>query len=386
MAPLTLTSTYTPNETSISNIFLDTFMPSANGEFVKVYLCLLRMFSDPKHDPATLSDIADLLNHTEGDVIRAIRYWEKAGLLSVGYKDNCPSDITLLPITEDKPAPANAQINRAAEASCIPPLPAAAAEAPPESEAAPLAEKIDYSPSALKRLCEDENIRQTLYVAEQLLGKTLTTSEANTILYIYNELDFSDELLEYLLEYCVSNEKRSLRYIEKVAVSWHREGISTVEQAKNQHEIHSRRVFSVMKAFGIDDRRPGKPELDYIARWYDEYGFEVELVIEACNRTIQSLHKPSFEYADTILSNWKKKNVHTLSDIEAVDSRRPKRDYNSAVRISGSLSAAGQGAGAGGNIPRSTNNRFNNFTQRSYDFTAIEKKLAGKKENIHEAE
>lgn len=368
MAPLTLTSTYTPNETSISNIFLDTFMPSANGEFVKVYLCLLRMFSDPKHEPATLSDIADLLNHTEGDVIRAIRYWEKAGLLSVGYKDNCPSDITLLPITGDKPAPANLQANAA-----------------PESDTAPLAGKINYSSSALKRMCEDENIRQALYVAEQLLGKTLTTSEANTILYIYNELHFSDELLEYLLEFCVSNEKRSLRYIEKVAISWHREGISTVEQAKNQHEIHSRRVFSVMKAFGIDDRRPGKPELDYIARWYDEYGFEVELVIEACNRTIQSLHKPSFEYADTILSNWKKNNVHTLSDIEAVDSKRPKRDYNSAVRISGSLSGA-SGQGAGGNIPRSTNNRFNNFTQRSYDFTAIEKKLAGKKENIHEAE
>ena len=83
MAPITLTSTYTPNETTIPNIFLDRYMPSANGEFVKVYLCLLRMYANPAGRSSTLTDIADLLNHTESDIIRAIKYWEKAGLLSV---------------------------------------------------------------------------------------------------------------------------------------------------------------------------------------------------------------------------------------------------------------------------------------------------------------
>ena len=81
MAPITLTSTYTPNETTIPNIFLDRYMPSANGEFVKVYLCLLRMYANPAGRSSTLTDIADLLNHTESDIIRAIKYWEKAGLL-----------------------------------------------------------------------------------------------------------------------------------------------------------------------------------------------------------------------------------------------------------------------------------------------------------------
>ncbi len=99
MASITLTSTYTPNETTIPNIFLDRYMPSANGEFVKVYLCLLRMYANPSGRTSTLTDIADLLNHTEGDIIRAIKYWEKAGLLSVGYDGDVPSSITLLPIS-----------------------------------------------------------------------------------------------------------------------------------------------------------------------------------------------------------------------------------------------------------------------------------------------
>ncbi len=367
MAPITLTSTYTPNETTIPNIFLDRYMPSANGEFVKVYLCLLRMYANPSARSSTLTDIADLLNHTEGDIIRAIKYWEKAGLLSVGYDGEIPTTITLLPITakhEDfsETAASSEGVNALGEQTSV--------HAPDET----LPGKYNYSPAAIKRMCdEDDNLHQLIFVAENLFGKTLTNSEISTIIYIHSDLNFSDELLEYLFEYCVSLEKRSFRYLERVAISWHEEGLVTAEQAKLQHEIHSRKVYSVMKAFGINDRMPGKPELDYITRWYDDYGFEADIVIEACNRTIQALHKPSFEYTDTILSNWRKKNVHTISDIESAD----------AARSAAKKDAYAQG-GEKQAIPntRSTksNNRFNNFTQRKYDFDALEKQLITKKD------
>ncbi len=365
MAPLTLTSTYTSNETSVSNIFLDTYMPSANGEFVKVYLYLLRMFSDPKHAPATLADVADTLNHTEGDVIRALKYWEKMGLLKVGYTADYPTNITLLPIENNA-----AYDNVYASTADVYPV----AGKPDITGNTTTAVKISVpkpsTPTKETSPETKEELRQILFVAEQLLGKTLTTTDTNTILYIYNELNFSEELLEYLLEYCVSNEKRSLRYIEKVAISWHEEGITTVNAAKNHHEIHSKNIYSIMKAFGLDDRKPGKSELDFISKWYDHYGFEREVIIEACNRTIQALHKPSFEYTDTILANWKKNNVHTVSDLEAVDANKPKKFYintDSQQNIK-TVSA------------KPVNNRFNNFSQRTYDFTAIEKKLVGKKD------
>ena len=77
-------------------------MPLANGEFVKVYLCLLRMYANPAGRASTLTEIADLLNHTESDVIRAIKYWERAGLLSVGYSGDIPVSITLLPISRNQ--------------------------------------------------------------------------------------------------------------------------------------------------------------------------------------------------------------------------------------------------------------------------------------------
>lgn len=371
MAPITLTSTYTPNETTIPNIFLDRYMPSANGEFVKVYLCLLRMYSNPSGRTSTLTEIADLLNHTEGDIIRAIKYWEKAGLLLVGYSGDIPVSITLLPVGQTENSISDGTPEAAASADGMNVL---GEETPLHASEADLSGKYNYSPAAIKRMCEDDTLHQLIFVAERLLGKTLTNSEISTIIYIYKELHFSEELLEYLIEYCVSLEKRSLRYVEKVAISWHEEGIVTAEQAKLQHEIHSKKIYSVMKAFGINDRMPGKPELDYITRWYDDYGFEMELVIEACNRTIQALHKPSFEYTDTILSNWRKKNVHTVSDIESVDAAHAdSKKGSSSPDKAGASSTATVRTGK-------NNNRFNNFTQRKYDFNALEKQLINKKD------
>ena len=63
--------------TVVSNAFIDTYMTAANGEYVKVFLYLLR------HDgeEVTVSAIADALDHTEADVKRALAYWEEAGLL-----------------------------------------------------------------------------------------------------------------------------------------------------------------------------------------------------------------------------------------------------------------------------------------------------------------
>lgn len=389
MAPITLTSTYTPNETTIPNIFLDMYMPSANGEFVKVYLCLLRMYSNPAARSSTLTEIADLLNHTEGDVIRAIKYWEKAGLLSVGYNGDIPTSITLLPINRKPYSFASDTVSDSLPSGRTNTLPcdsSAESAASQESTNAlgeqtsvhasdtSLPGKYNYSPAAIKRMCDsDDNLHQLIFVAEKLFGKTLTNSEISTIIYIHSDLHFSDELLEYLFEYCVSLEKRSFRYLEIVAIKWHEEGLVTAEQAKQQHEIHSRKIYSVMKAFGLNDRKPGKPELDFITKWYDDYGFETELVIEACNRTIQALHKPSFEYTDGILSNWRKKNVHTLSDVEAAEAVHAGSRKNSCNTDKAAVSAPTA------RTPKN-NNRFNNFSQRKYDFNALEKQLINKKD------
>ena len=59
-------------------------MPGANGEYVKIYLYLLRCLkSEPQE--LSISLIADKFDHTESDVCRALKYWEKMKLLKLDY-------------------------------------------------------------------------------------------------------------------------------------------------------------------------------------------------------------------------------------------------------------------------------------------------------------
>ena len=58
-------------------------MEDANDAQLKIYLYLMRMLNA---DLATgVSDIADRFNYTEKDVMRALRYWEKKGILKLEY-------------------------------------------------------------------------------------------------------------------------------------------------------------------------------------------------------------------------------------------------------------------------------------------------------------
>ena len=73
-------STCTDGRTAVSNTFLDRFLSEANGEFLKTYLLLLRLLSDRRRE-TTVVELADCLNMTESDVIRALKYWERVGQL-----------------------------------------------------------------------------------------------------------------------------------------------------------------------------------------------------------------------------------------------------------------------------------------------------------------
>ena len=343
MKTLTLSSGKVNNDTLVSNIFLDKYMGDSNGEFVKVYLYLLRClgFRD-----ISLSDIADKLNLTEKDVIRALKYWDKQKVLAVTFASaNEPESINILPLGDDSMADV--------QAATLSPV--------TEEVVTEEVKKTSYSPAQIKRLKDQEDIKELFFIAEQYLSKTLTPTEMSKVLYFYKDLGFSTDLIEYLIEYCVANQHSSLRYIEKVALAWHAQGITTVAEAKDVSVIKSRRTSVVVRSFGLGDRNLTPIEMDFINRWYDEYAFDPEIIEEACKRTIMSMSKPNFSYADGILKKWKAANVHTLEDLKKVDI-----GFRAKITV-----PVGTKPGA------TTNNKFNSFTQREYNFAEMEKALIG---------
>lgn len=342
-------------DTPVSNIFIDEYMPAANGAYVKIYLYLLRCMHSGAQS-LSVPAIADRFDHTENDVHRALAYWEKMRLLRLEYDGNRTlTGICLLdPQPQDTPSS---------------PLPEQAAA--PELSQPAVPPKSDYSPDQLLRFQQETEVRQLLFISEQYLGKTLSPTEISTILYFYDGLHFSADLIEYLIEYCVTKGHKSMRYIESVALAWHKEGYHSVAEAKKECASYSKNYFAVLKTFGIKGRNPVEPEIRFIDRWTKEMGFSMELVLEACSRTMAAIHQPSFEYADSILKNWHTNQVKTPADIQALDHKRTAKASREPADF-GKGFPASQGRAEKRAV---STNRFNNSSERDYDFSQLEKQL-----------
>ena len=347
--------------TILSNRFIDNFMPRANGEFVKVYIYLLRAVSSSPSS-FSLEHMADRLFCTERDIFRALKYWEGEKILSLTYTtDRQLSGITLLEPFADaghmESSASSENIFSTAGTSSSPvsaqmaagiSQPVALTGSAPKNvslsssnsavsggTSSELSTSADYirslTPDHISELKQNEEVSQLLYIAEQYLAKTLTPTEMQKIFFFYDELHMSADLIEYLVEYCVSRGRKSMRYIETVALAWTRDGVTTVEMARDASSRFSKDYYTILKAMGISGRNPVENEISYIDTWRKTYGFDLELIQEACSRTVLSTGQPSFQYADKILSGWKKKNVHTLEDVRLLDAEHKKRQLEKAV-------------------------------------------------------
>lgn len=351
----------TNDVTIIQNYFLDHYLPAANGEYVKLYLYLFRCACAGR--AITVSELADTFDHTEKDIRRGLAYWEKLDLLELTFGDGdelLGVSFLDLPIEEaaaaeeEQPA-APSLATQEAEAAYLSPSGEPAAETPASIP------KPALSPDRVKALKDSEDIRQLIFIAEQYLGKTLSPSEVSNILYFYDVLHFSADLIEYLIEYCVSKGSKSARYIETVALAWAQEGIKTVQEAKDSTNLYNKNYYTILNTFGIKGRGPAKPETDYMNCWLNEYHFTMDIIQEACSRTIAQTHQPNFQYANKILEDWFKNGIKHLSDIKELDIRHQQNKKAAAPKPKTPSAPSG--------------NKFNNFHQREYDYKKLEQQL-----------
>lgn len=324
MTKLTLTNHVQTNTTVLENEFIDRHMANANGEYVKVYLFLLRHLNDPTGVPK-ISEIADALDYTEKDVIRALNYWKNQGLLDYEVRPDAGGEV----------------LPAAAHASDV---------------------------SDIGQFRSRKEFKEILHVTEQYLQKTLSHTEMDAITYFYETLGMSADLIEYLIEYCVENNHKSIHYIKKVALSWYEQKITTIAEAKCNTVFYNKDYYAVLNAYGIKGRAPAAAETAFMKRWYEEYGFSQDIVLEAVNRTMNTIHQPSFDYTESILKDWFQKDVHKMGDIAAVDAAYMSRKEQKAK----AKTDARQKRNPAGNAP---NNKFNNFDSRSYDMEDLERKL-----------
>lgn len=357
------------SSTAVSNLFIDEYMTGANDAEIKVYLYLLRVMESGQ--TVTIGDLAERFNDTESDIIRALKYWDKLGLMKLDF--DCRGDLTgirfvdpeevrlskanatIVPLNLDKRSPSSVKAPTYDAPDTVQPAPAIEA-----STQTMLPPKHTYNAAMLRELGAREDIKELRFVAESYAGRPLKNADLQSLLYISEDLHFSKDLIDYLLEYCAEQGQATYSHMETVAKNWYLQGIKTVKAATKYAQRSDKLVLAVMEALGRT-AQPTTAESDMIYRWSGEYGFSQELILEACARAAINTDTNRFKYTDGILSNWKEDGVTNREQLLSYEQSHAARK---AAQVKQTSTAK----------PKN-NNAFTQHIQTQYDFAALEREI-----------
>lgn len=405
MDHILLCTNHIPPITTIYNSFIEDYMPAANGSYVKVYLYIAKCLQ-AKESNFSISSLADQLENTEKDILRALMYWEKKGLMSLN-RDKATGEILglemLIPFAErdfdtyentakesaaslgvdsdlsetgaldrrnsdfsetdaantstyessgtDAPSNVNSDVHRASSSA--------------QEKNSSTVKPIQVSPEQIQELSANEDFVWVCNVVESYLERPMKPTEIQLITYLYGTLHFSRELILHLYDYCISMGTTACNYIQTVALSWHEQGIKTPEQAQNASVRYLASYNAVSKALGLG-RGLAEIEKKYVDHWQNDWNMDLSVILEACNRTVLKLHHADFKYTEGILSHWNEQNVRTLQGVEQSDLHYAQTKEQKEKK---------KPSTSGKQTPR---NQFQNFKQRdvsSEELQELERKL-----------
>ena len=281
------------NFTLVSNVFIEKYMPKARGEFIKVYLLMLK-YNNSGEMGANSTILASTLNLLESDILNALNYWNDEGVIKLIPIDKMGNyNIEFIDLVEDSKS-------RSKEVNLLEAL----------------------NKTSTKDMLND---------IERLLGRPLSPKEMTTYLSWQEEFNFSSELILILIEYCVSRGKSDYRYIEKVAIAWHDMNITSIDDAQNyikKTEDKWIKIRHILNYLGIKNPELMKPQQEMLEKWIIDYAFPLEVIEKACNICFQRLNRSDFKYIDGILSNWNKNNLKTLEAIAEKENKLSPSSIN----------------------------------------------------------
>lgn len=316
------------NFTPVSNVFIEKYMANARGEFLKVYLLMLKY--NTSNEPGVNGAIlASSLNLLESDVMNALTYWNDQGVIKLNKLDKMNNfNIEFLSL-DDRTTETSQEVN-------------------------------------LLEALNNTDTTDMLRDIERILSKPLSSKEMEIYLGWQKDFSFSSELILILVEYCASKGKSDYRYIEKVALAWHEMGINSIPMAQTyikQTEDKWIKIRKILSYLGIKNAEIMKPQEELLEKWLLIYKFELPLIQKASDICFERLNRADFKYIDGILSKWFKENIKTLEEV-AVKDKQHKSTYNKTTYTNNGKN-------------NNSNPGFSNFEPRSYDYDSLEKKLLG---------
>ncbi len=262
-------------------------LPGLDGECVKLYI-YIKYLSEKNGGATSVSEVGRFLSMPEETVGEAVRELVRQGLVRLGAQGSlslCPEEGARV-LAEEPPA---------------------------------------YRPGEVGAILEsDKQLSDMLALAQKILGRTLSYSAIEKLYGLYDWLGMAPELILRLLEYCAELGKKDMRYIEKVALSWHEMGIGTVAEAERYIERQSYKrtyLYQIQKEFGIADRKLTASETRYIGEWYT-MGVPVELAAFAYDYSVTKTGRLAMAYINKVLQAWMQEGIRTAEQAQESLRRR----------------------------------------------------------------
>lgn len=377
MIPLNISLENSQGVTVISNTFIDDYMCDINDAQIKIYLYLLRMIGS--NLPTDISEMADKFNYTEKDVEKSLSYLEKKGLLNLQYNGAKLTGIMIHDLshsmdkhnhlsTETGSKEDNSGVNKEGTSSQMVITKDSSNQEIPMIKMDYDKEKESYSLEDIQRIKSEPEVKMLINVAQEYFKTPMNPAAIRTIVFIYDRLAFSFELVDFLLERCVEDGNKSTHYLETLAKFLYEQGIKDTEEAKKViDKIVPSFVPRVMTFMGLGDK-PIKQQTVMIKRWILEYGFSLEIIEQACTKAVLGGKEDKFSYVDKVLADWKDNGIHSVSDLEAYNQKYADAKQAKVAARSEQKKTYGPNIQAGAGSGKSD---FCSMKKRDYDFDAL---------------
>ena len=262
-------------DTKVENMFINEYMVSAPGEYVKVYLFAL-MYAELEVDFSN-EDIAKQLSMDIEDVLKAWTYWEKMGIIKKVRKsaDNPLDYDVVFVLLKDMLYGSHEET------------------------------RMVSSDHGINAQMANQEYRAMFDRIEKSFGRVISGTEMSEVLSWINDFEIEPEYVAFAVEYCARKKKKTVKYVEAVIRNWISEGHRTVEDIQ-QHIGHMeersadyRRIF---RALGWS-RNWTEAEKRIMDEWFDKMGFSIDAILEACSKTA-GISSPNINYVNKVLTSW----------------------------------------------------------------------------------
>ena len=299
------------SHTEIPDIFFTEYLSCANGDFIKIYLCLV--FLSKYDKDIKITDLSKKLNIPFNIIQAGLTFWEENGVITkrpTGYTLNCLQELEL-------------------HKSYTP--------------------NLTLTPEAIQKNSENQYRAKAIEsINNQYFQGVMSPSWYSDIDLWFKKYEFDEQVMVSLFDYCYGKSALHKNYVQTVAEAWSKNKIKTFNDFENYYQKYDnmRKIKkSIAKKLGRYNAFTEFEE-EYIEKWVLDYGYNLDVINIALKKTTSKAN-PTFDYFDKLLTNWHEKNLKTPEEIQKFMADFKIQNKNIKE------------------IEKKTN--YNNYTQRTYD-------------------